>query len=60
MVPERDTDALVEKLGLLISNPDIREQMGRKGREHVEKNYNITTQVQKLEEIYDMVARRRE
>jgi colanic acid/amylovoran biosynthesis glycosyltransferase len=60
LVPERDTDALVEKLGLLISNPDIREQMGRKGREHVEKNYNITTQVQKLEEIYDMVARRRE
>lgn len=59
LVPERDTDALVEKLGFLISNPDIWEQMGRNGREHIEKNYNITTQVQKLEETYDMVARRR-
>jgi len=59
LVPERDTDALVEKLEFLISNPDIWEQMGRKGREHIEKNYNITTQVQKLEEIYDMVVRRR-
>jgi len=59
LVPERDTDALVEKLGFLVSDPDTWEQMGRKGREHIEKNYNITTQVQKLEEIYDMVVRRR-
>lgn len=59
LVPERDTDALVEKLGFLVSDPDTWEQMGRKGREHIEKNYSITTQVQKLEEIYDMVVRRR-
>lgn len=58
LVPERDVDALTERLGFLVTHPDIWEEMGQKGREHIEKNYNITTQVQKLEEIYDMVVKR--
>ncbi len=58
LVAERNVDALTEKLEFLISNPDIWEQMGQKGREHIEKNYSIMTQVQRLEEIYDMVVKR--
>jgi len=59
LVPERNVDALAEKLELLISNSGMWEQMGQKGREHIEKNYNIMTQVQRLEEIYDTVGKRR-
>jgi len=59
LVPERDVDALAERLELVVSNPDIWEQMGRRGREHIEKNYNVTRQVEKLEEIYDMVTKGR-
>ena len=51
LVPERDVDALVEKLEFLVFNPEIWEQMGKKGREHVEKNYDVIAQVQRLEEI---------
>lgn len=58
LVPERDVDALVEKLEFLILNSDMWKQMGQKGRENIEKNYNITTQVQRLEEIYDLVIRK--
>lgn len=58
LVPERDVDALVEKLEFLISNPDMWEQMGRRGREHITQNYDVITQVQKLEEIYDLVIRK--
>ena len=56
LVPEKDVDALAEKLEFLISRPDIWEQMGQKGRYHIEKEYNVTTQVQKLEKIYDEVV----
>lgn len=55
LVPERDTEALAEKLTFLISNPDVRDRMGQAGRRHIEENYNNIVQVQKLEQIYDSV-----
>jgi len=55
LVPERDVTALAERLEYLVSNPDTWKQMGQKGREHIEKNYDVTKQVEKLEIIYDMV-----
>ena len=55
LVPERDRDALAEKLEFLVLNPGIWEQMGKKGREHVEKTHDVIAQVQRLEEIYDKV-----
>lgn len=58
LVPERNVDVLAERLEFLISNPHIWGEMGQKGREYIERNYNITTQVQKLEEIYDMVVKK--
>jgi colanic acid/amylovoran biosynthesis glycosyltransferase len=58
LVQERDVDALTAKLEFLVLNPEIWGQMGKKGREHIEKNYDVITQVQKLEEIYDKVLTR--
>lgn len=59
LVPERNVDALTEKLEFLVSNPSIWGKMGEKGRKHIENHYNITTQVERLEKTYDMVAKRR-
>lgn len=42
LVPERNVDALTEKLEFLVSNPSIWEKMGEERRKYVEKNYNIT------------------
>lgn len=53
LVPERDIAALAEKLDFLISNPEIWEKLGGKGRKHIEDNYNVLTQTQKLEKIYE-------
>jgi colanic acid/amylovoran biosynthesis glycosyltransferase len=58
LVQEKDVDALTDKLEFLVLNPEIWGQMGKKGREHIEKNYDVITQVQKLEEIYDKVLTR--
>jgi colanic acid/amylovoran biosynthesis glycosyltransferase len=54
--PERDLDALVSNLERLVANPDLWADMGRAGREHVEANHDVRTQVVKLESIYNCVV----
>ena len=41
LVPERDTVALTEKLGMLAGNRDLRIAMGSKGRGKVAAEYNM-------------------
>ena len=52
LVPERDPDALAERLEYLISNPQAWPQLGKTGRQHVEDNYDIKALNQKLAKIY--------
>jgi len=53
LVNERDTDNLAKKLEFLILNPKTWKAMGEYGRRHIEADYDIKKQVNKLEEIYD-------
>ena len=52
LVPERDVDALAEKLGYLIEHPEIWPEMGRSGRAYVEASYDINKLNDRLVEIY--------
>jgi len=52
LVPERDVEALAERMNYLLKHPDIWADMGRAGREHVEENYNIRLEAEKLEGVY--------
>jgi len=52
LVPERDVDALAEKLIYLIEHPDVWSEMGRAGRAYVEANYDINKLNDRLVEIY--------
>ncbi len=56
LMDERDIGALAEKLCLLLAERYLRERMGMTGRKHIEKEFNIVTQVQKLERIYDRLV----
>lgn len=59
LVPERDVDALAERLAYLIDNPDLWPEMGRKGREFVEANFDIEKLNRRLVRIYeDVIAGR--
>jgi colanic acid/amylovoran biosynthesis glycosyltransferase len=58
LVPEKDTGALEEKLMFLISHPDIWEKLGRTGRSHIQKEYNIIHQSNRLKDIYDQILAR--
>lgn len=52
LVPERDVDALVAKLRLLVEHPELWPAMGRAGRTRVEDNYNSESLNDRLVDIY--------
>lgn len=53
LVPERDADAIADRLTCLIDHPEEWASMGREGRRHVEMNYNIYKEVERLGNIYE-------
>ena len=55
LVPERDSEKLAERLLELIASPRKRDSFGERGRQHIREEYNISNQVQKLEQIYRRV-----
>ena len=57
LVPEKDVDALAEKLEYLIEHPEIWPDMGRYGRKYVEEKYDVNKLNQKLMGIYQKLIR---
>jgi len=55
LVPERDADALAERLEELIEHPERRFAMGRNGREFVEEHYDIGKLNDRLVVIYQQL-----
>lgn len=52
LVPERDPEALAERLVQLLQNPDQCFRMGRAAREVIEEHFNLKKQNQRLEALY--------
>ena len=55
LVPERDVDALAERLEYLINNPGIWPKMGRSGRKFVETNYDLENLNDQLVNLYSQL-----
>ncbi|MEA5567908.1 glycosyltransferase [Anabaena sp. UHCC 0399] len=55
LVPERDTDAIAEKLTYLIEHPEIWPSMGRAGHTFVKSHYDMNKLNDELVEIYRYV-----
>lgn len=60
LVPERDVDALAERLEYLINNPGIWPEMGRKGRKFVEERFDIEKLNNSLVEIYETLIAKKQ
>ena len=56
LVPERDVDAIAEKVDYFIEHPEVWEQMGKAGRVYVEEHYDINRLNDELVEIYQQVV----
>ena len=53
LAPERDVEALADRILELVEHPEVWPTMGKAGRDHVTEHFNATTQSEKLEHIYD-------
>ena len=58
LVPERDADALGQRIAELLDDPVKRRQMGREGRALVERQFDIHRQTEALEGLYDSLLGR--
>jgi colanic acid/amylovoran biosynthesis glycosyltransferase len=56
LAPEGDLDALTDLLRQMLRSPQRWAEMGRRGRAHVEAEYDARRQAKRLESIYDEVA----
>jgi len=52
LVPERDVDALAEKINYLLQHPEIWAEVGRRGRLKIEESHNIDKLNDELVKIY--------
>lgn len=52
LVPERDVDALVDRLRYLIDHPERWKSMGEVGRGHVEQHFDVTVLNNRLVDHY--------
>lgn len=55
LVPERDAEALAAKLGELIRRPELRSEMGKKGRAFVESEFDLSKRNDALVELYGKI-----
>lgn len=59
LIQPRNAEQLAEKLRILFENPALRKEMGMKGREKAEKEFDIKIVVQKHLDIYQRLLDRR-
>ncbi len=53
LVPEKDVEALSQKIKYLIENPQVWEKIGHGGRKFIEENHNQILLNQELVDIYE-------
>ena len=52
LVPFRDIKSLAEKILFLHERPDICKEMGKRGRERIEKEFSLKVIMRQMEELY--------
>jgi glycosyltransferase involved in cell wall biosynthesis len=52
LIPVRDSEALAQKLRILIEDKELRIRMGKASREKAEREFNLEKVVEKHLEIY--------
>ncbi len=57
LVPERDVEALADRLIYLVEHPKLWTKMGHEGRKFVEQNYDIHKLNRQLVNIYEQISR---
>jgi glycosyltransferase involved in cell wall biosynthesis len=56
IVPQKDAEALAEKLEILIKDPDLRKRMGQAGREKYEREFTLEKFEKRMVEILEKIG----
>ncbi|WP_138441577.1 glycosyltransferase [Marinobacter alexandrii] len=56
LVPVGDISALAERIGHLVSRPDLRARMGKAGQEHIHSRYSLVNMLNQHVDVYDRIA----
>ncbi len=57
LIPNASPEELAEKIELLLNNPGLRREMGEKGRERIEMEFNLDRMIRKHVEVYEKVCK---
>jgi glycosyltransferase involved in cell wall biosynthesis len=60
LVPMGDADAMAEAMKYLLRNPEKAREMGLAGRQRVRECFTINLTVQRVQEVYEEIFRRRD
>ncbi len=52
VIPPCDSSALAEAWGNLISNPQLRQELGKKARQRIVDNFSLSKAVSNYEDLY--------
>jgi len=58
VVPPKDNELTLKNLQVLLNNPELREEMGRKGRERVDSLFSLEKCVQLHQDLYFELVKR--
>lgn len=56
LVNEGDVQALAEKIVYMIEHPELWHEMGVRGREHVQRHYDVDTAIERQVEVYERLV----
>ncbi len=57
LIPVGDIQTLADRLAQLAADPDLRERLGRRGREFARENFAVETMVDKIHALYRKLAK---
>jgi glycosyltransferase involved in cell wall biosynthesis len=58
LVPEGDVARMGEKIAELANDKDLRRRLGKNGQRHVEENFDLKKQTEKVRGLYDELVKR--
>ncbi len=58
LVPQGDGRALAERIGRLITDPELAQQMGRDGRRRQQERFSAAAMIQEITALYERLLRR--
>jgi glycosyltransferase involved in cell wall biosynthesis len=59
LIPKKDAELLADRMAVLLSHPDLAQEMGQAGRRHVEEHFTRRRMAEEVDVLYRKAAERK-